>query len=310
VSALTRLTPDDRLVALSKLGLVWRESGQAGLRGPLLDLAEKCDRAFRQIAGVWQAKEEWHPASLPADVLQRVDYLRSFPQQATFPMRLDPREANLDEFVAGPVVDAAGQVAMSALSPTHDVLTPAACYHVYAAHEGETFDSPLYVTTRNTCFRQEVTYEPLRRLRSFTMREIVCLAGRAEAGRFVEVARELVGGFAVLVDVSVAWLPATDCFFRPERNPKYVFQRLEPVKHEATYGDGLAVGSVNVHHDHFGAGFGLRFAGEPASTACVAFGVERWLFAIIDRHGFDPSSWPEPGGPAVPVGASAEPGSR
>jgi hypothetical protein len=33
--------------------------------------------------------------------------------------------------------------------------------------------------------------------------------------------------------------------------------------------------------------------GAPAHSACVAFGIERWLFAIVDRHGLDPSGWPD-----------------
>ncbi|OSC41578.1 hypothetical protein [Mycobacterium decipiens] len=301
----TRLAAEERAAALARLGLVWQVSGQAGLRGQLLGLAEECDRALQRISAVWQAQEERHPATLAADVLQRIDYLGSFPQQATFAVRLDPQETNLDEFVAGPVVDEAGHVAVTRLSPIREVLTPAACYHVYAAHQGETLDGPLYVTTRNTCFRQETVYEPLRRLRSFTMREIVCLADKAETSSFAEAARELIGRFATLIEVPIRWQPATDCFFRPARNPKYLFQRLEPVKQEATYGDGLAIGSVNVHHDHFGAGFELSWAGEPASTACLAFGIERWLFAITDRHGMDPSSWPDLESAAVSVCADA-----
>ncbi|GAB7142828.1 hypothetical protein [Mycobacterium riyadhense] len=305
MSSISQLKAGERVAALARLGLVWRDSGQAGLRGQLLRLAEECDRAFQRIGAVWQAQDERHPATLAGDVLQRTDYLGSFPQQATFAVRLDPQETNLDEFVAGPVVDEAGHLAVTRLSPIRDVLTPAACYHVYAAHQGETLDRPLYVTTRNTCFRQETVYEPLRRLRSFTMREIVCLADKAETINFAEAARELVGRFATLVDVPVNWQSATDCFFRPERNPKYLFQRLQPVKQEATYGGGLAIGSVNLHHDHFGVGFQLSYGGKPASTACLAFGIERWLFAITDRHGFDPSSWPDVEGAAASACADA-----
>jgi seryl-tRNA synthetase len=282
----------DRLAMLADLGLRWQPTGQAGLCGPLLGLADECDRAFARLAAMWEAREERHPASLPARVLQRVDYLRSFPQQATFPVRLDPAEANLDAFVGGDIVDGSGEVALTRLAGADDVLTPAACYHVYPAHEGERLASPLYVTTRNTCFRQETSYVPLRRMRSFTMREIICIATETETARFVASAQDVIGRFAAVIDVPVAWQAATDCFFRPERNPKYLFQRLEPVKREATYGGDLAIASVNLHHDHFGAVFGLTRHGVPATTACAAFGLERWLWAIVDRHGADPSSWP------------------
>lgn len=297
-----------RLEALESVGLSWRPSGRAGLRGPLLRLAQACDKAMLAVAGIWDAQEERHPATLPTGVLDRVDYLRSFPQQATFAVSMDADEANLDAFLEGPVVDGTGRVALARLAPVHEVLTPAACYHLYAAREGESLPGPLWLTTRNTCFRREADYTPLRRMASFTMRELVCLGNRDEVGDFVALAREAVDLMLRLMDIPVRWQPATDCFFRPERNPKYLLQRVMPVKHEAIYGDGpageLAIGSTNLHHDHFGARFGLTRDGEPANSACVAFGIERWLFAITDRHGTDPASWPDLEGVAAKVRAA------
>ncbi|MCM2417088.1 hypothetical protein [Streptomyces sp. RKAG293] len=282
----------DRFAALHRIGLSWQPSGQAALRGPLLRLAEDCDRAFVRLASLWNAEEERHPASLPAERLQQVGYLRSFPHQATFVARLSPEEPNIDAFLAGPVLDADGRVALSGLSPVTEVLTPAACYHLYSGHQGEVLDQALYLTTRNTCFRQETHYVPLRRLSSFTMREIVCVGTAAETVTFLDEARTALDLFFGLIDLDLEWLPATDPFFRPEDNPRHLLQRVQPVKYEATYGGDLAIASVNRHHDHFGSGFGLTRDGRAADSCCAAFGLERWLFALTDRHGLDPASWP------------------
>ncbi|MEV4416882.1 hypothetical protein [Catellatospora sp. NPDC049609] len=284
---------------LSSIGLHWHESGQAGLGGPLLRLAEDCDQAFRTLASVWDAREERHPAALPAERLQRLDYLHSFPHQATFPARLDP--AHLDEFLAGEPITATGAVDLTPLAPVTAVLTPAACYHLYHAHEGSAFSAPVYLTTRNTCFRVEERYVPLRRQWSFTMREIVCLGTHDETVDFLARARAVVDEFLALVDLPVDWLTATDPFFRPRDNPQYLMQRLQPSKHEATYGGDLAIASVNLHHDHFGTAFGLRRGGRAVNTACLAFGLERWLWAVTDRHGLDPASWPKPADAAATV---------
>ena len=124
------------------------------------------------------------------------------------------------------------------------------------------------------------------------MREIVCLGTKAETVAFVELAREAADEFLRLMDLPVEWLTATDPFFQPQSNPKYLFQRLQPVKHEATYGGDLAIASLNRHHDHFGTAFAITRDGAPAHSACLAFGLERWLFAITHRHGTDPRSWP------------------
>lgn len=277
---------------LNRIGLCWQPSGQIGLRGPLLALADQCDRAFVSLAAIWDASEERHPATLPAARLQRADYLRSFPHQASLAARLDP--AGLTEFLSGEVIGEDGQVSAARLAPIREVLTPAACYHLYNSREGESFDWPLYLTTRSTCFRHESRYEPLRRLWNFTMREIVCLGTKPETVAFLDRARAAAGEFLRLMDLPVEWLTATDPFFRPASNPKYLFQRLQPVKHEATYGGDLAIASLNLHHDHFGTAFGITRDGAPAHSACLALGIERWLFAITERHGTDPRSWPRP----------------
>lgn len=284
-----------RITDLRHIGLSSRQPGQVSLSGPLLGMAQRIDRAFLLLATTaWDAQDERHPAALPAERLQQVGYLDSFPHHAAFPVRLDPDEANLDQFRSGPVIGPGGQVALSRLAPTREVLTPAACYHLYLQHEGERLDRPLYLTTSNTCFRNEQHYEPLLRQWSFTMREIVCLGTAAEAARFLEAGRAALDVLLAGVGLAVDWTIATDPFFRPLENPRYLMQQIQPVKHEAVYGGDLAIGSANLHHDHFGAGFTIRRGDRAAHSACIAFGIERWLFALTDRHGTDPQSWPDP----------------
>jgi seryl-tRNA synthetase len=270
--------------------LHWSPSGQCGLSGPLVTLADDCDEAFRVLAAHWAAGEERHGPTLPADALQRVDYLRSFPHQATFPVRLAADDATLAAFAESPL-DTLGRVPLAGAGPVTEVLTPAACYHLYHAHCGQELDAPLYLTTKNTCFRAESHYEPLRRQWAFTMREIVCLGTPEAVAAFLARVRETAGALLGALDIPVEWRPATDPFFRPERNPKYLMQRVSPGKHEATFGT-LALASANLHHDYFGEAFGIMIGGRPAHSACLAFGVERWLFAIIARYGEEPGNWP------------------
>ena len=276
---------------LTGIGLRWDSTGHIGLSGPLLALADDCDLAFRLLAGHWSATEERYPAALPATAL--VSHLRSFPHQVTFPVALDPAETNLGEFADGPVVDPDGHVRLTRTAPVDTVLTPAACYHIYTGHQGQRLPAPLYLTTRNTCFRREPHYQPLQRQWSFSMREIVCLGTPAEAAAFLDTARAMTQRFAALIDLPLDWAPATDPFFRPRSDPAALMQRLEPIKHEAVYGGTLALASANLHHDHFGGAFDITRDSRPASSACLAFGIERWLYALTDRHGPDPAAWPD-----------------
>jgi seryl-tRNA synthetase len=125
------------------------------------------------------------------------------------------------------------------------------------------------------------------------MREIVCLGTAPEVAAFLERTQQAFHALLDRLDVPVRWANATDPFFRPSRNAKYLMQILDPVKQEAVFGDGLAVGSVNFHQDHFGRAFNISHDGAPAYSGCVALGVERLLYAVVQRHGADPAGWPE-----------------
>jgi seryl-tRNA synthetase len=289
----------DVTAALGPVGLRWHDRGRAVLGGPLYGLAAGCDTAFTLLAERWRAEPEQHPPMIDVAELQAVDYLASFPQLATFPVSLDADPANLREFTGRDALDPAGAVRPARTAPIREVLTPAACYHLYPNHRGERLGGPLYLTTRNTCFRREEQYAPLRRQWSFQMREIVCMGTRAEVREFLDAGAALVRALLRELDLPIAWAAATDPFFEPARNPKYLAQRLRPTKHEALYGGdgrgggGLAVASVNLHEDHFGAAFEIERDGVPAVTGCVAFGVERWVYALTHRHGCEPAGWPD-----------------
>ena len=187
-------TSADARVRLAPAGLRWHPAvGQASLRGALLRLAADCDRAFCVLGSAFGAEEEQHPAMISAQLLHRIDYFSSFPHQATFPVALDRDDASLAAFAADPFGDAseadAAGVRLARLAPVRAVLTPAACYHVYAAHEGEDFATARYFTTAATCFRREHAVEPLVRQWAFRMREIVCAGTPDEVREFLARAR-------------------------------------------------------------------------------------------------------------------------
>jgi len=273
-------------------GLRWVPNGQSVLSGELLARAEWLDGAFLAMASAWGAEDHRFPSILAAAVLERIDWFRSFPQLATFPACLDAGGANLARFIEGQPVTADGIVHPTDLAPIGDVLTPAACYHVYDHLGDRTFDRPRYLTTRNTCFRREEHYQPLERQWSFSMREIVCIGTAEEARSFVEAATAEVDRFVAGIGLPVRWEHATDPFFRPSKNPQYLMQQVDPTKHELVFQDRLAIASTNLHHDHFGRAFGITRDGEPARTACIAFGIERWLSAFVHQFGPEAASWP------------------
>jgi len=271
--------------------LGWDPRGQSALSGDLLQLFRRLDGVFLGLAGESAAREHRFPPFLAARHLERVNYFRSFPQHATFPVHLEASDENLRAFAGQDALDAQGNLRLTRTSPPQEVLTPAACYHFYPRFAGRTLAEPLYVTTMATCFRREREYRPLRRQWAFSMREIVCLGSAPEVEAFLARQRarlqELIDGWGL----PLTWQVATDPFFDP-RNPKVLAQKLDPVKHELTFAGDLAIGSVNLHRNYFGEAFGIIRAGEPACSGCVAFGLERWLHAILAHFGPRPGDWP------------------
>ncbi|MER5698834.1 hypothetical protein ABT255_32540 [Streptomyces mirabilis] len=285
-----KLAEEEWDARLSRLGLGWNDHGYATLTGPLLDLAETCDRTFRRIAARWDARPQHHPALLPAEGLSPVDYLPSFPHLATFAVPLAPAADHLQAFAATARQEPSAALEQARLAVPGDVLTPAACYHVYLHHRGQELSAPLVATTRNTCFRREEYYAPLRRQWSFQMREIVYVGTREEVSEFLSQARGMVDELTARLGLPVEWEAANDPFFEPAANPRYLAQKLHPTKYEACC-QGLAIASANMHEDHFGEAYGISRDGRPASSGCIAFGIERWLYSLIDTWGTDPEAW-------------------
>ncbi len=271
----------------------WSESGQSTLSGTLLDLYRRLDRLFLRWARECGADEYLFPPFIAARELSKLDYFRSFPHLVTFATTLDASEENLKQFATGEPLNDAGEVQLAVQSPIREVLTPAACYHFYVRFQRETLASARYVTTRATCYRREACYSPLERQWSFSMREIVCLGTAEEVKEYLARYQEKVDRFFRSIELPVEWKNATDPFFNPSRNPKYLLQKLDPVKTEMIFEDKLAIGSINFHRNYFGEAFEILRDGREAFSGCVAFGLERWIYAFLSRFGLNQSDWPD-----------------
>lgn len=269
-------------------------NGHVALTGARLKLFQALDRMFVSWAGQCDAREYHFPSMIPARELNKIGYFKSFPHHLTFPTSLAQDNEALSAFAGREALDPDGKVLFGGCgcAPVDSVLTPAACYHFYVNFQNEVLNRPRYVTTRATCFRTEKHYAPLRRQWSFSMREIVCLGTASEVTEFLDAHRRKVQQFFEDIGLPVRWEGATDPFFNPSSNPKYLAQKLDPVKTEMVFGSDLAIGSVNFHRNYFGEAFKISRAGEDAFSGCIAFGLERWVLAFVSHFGEDPAAWP------------------
>lgn len=277
-------------------GELWETApGLIGLRGDALELLRAIERLMERIARE-KATDEWcMPAGIPLEALARADYFASFPQWLTAASHLSERPEAL-QAVARSAEPA--HAARSALAPASAALPPAVCYHAYAALADRAVNSPTLLTAQATCWRHEgEELRPLERGWAFTMREVVCLGHPHTVAAFREwgVAEAL--GLAESLGLRPRVEGATDPFFAPAARGRELLQRLKALKHEVLVpiggGRELAIASANDHETFFGLSFGIRLTdGAPASSSCVAFGLERWLLAFLVEHGTRATGWP------------------
>ena len=289
-------TAETVVAALHERGELWDVApGIVGLRGNALALFRRLEHEIALLAQV-DAPEEWcAPPALAMPTLERADYFASFPFWLTAASHLPDDETTLEAIATAD--DRVG-AARSALGPTAIALPPALCYHVFERFAGRCLTTTRLITLSGTCWRHEGTrLAALDRQWAFTMREIVCLGTAADVEDFRQRMMRIAGSLASRLDLDAGFLVATDPFFAPTARGKAIVQRVKGLKHELALPIGIdrstAAASFNNHEQFFGEAFGITLeSGEPASSGCVAFGLERWLLAFLVAHGLDRVSWP------------------
>lgn len=282
--------------------------GQVALGPGPLELFHRLDDLVRRIAVEQMGAVEYrYPALLPTSALHRSGYLGSFPQHLMFASRLHADLDSYQDFLADlPAWTPEAELAGLLLAHSRDAdfcLPPTMCYHTFH----QLADAPLaggdrVVTARGSSFRHEHRYHAgLERLWDFTIREVVFLGTRQFAADCRE--RFLAAAVALFDELDLAGHceVAHDPFFgdSARTGPAISSQRLLSLKYEARLAVApdrdIAVASFNRHETRFGEAFGISGPdGEPVHTACVGFGLERLMYAVLCQHGPDPERWPEP----------------
>lgn len=276
--------------------------GQVAMEGLPLALFRYFDRVFEEFGSPWQAKPLMTPTLIPASVLARCDYFRSFPQYVTFAAHLKEDVAVIDSFRhRHETADGLDDAALADMERPEACLSPAVCYHVYHLYQGKTI--PPFGAVHGICgkcFRFESSnLSDLRRLWDFTLREVVFMGGRQEVLEARQRSIEMMADFLREHKLAGEIRTASDPFFiAPDAGSKTYFQLSSDSKFEVSVllpgGERIAVGSHNYHSDFFGRVFNVDVeGGGPMHSVCVGFGLERWVYAFLQQHGSHPESWPE-----------------
>jgi seryl-tRNA synthetase len=260
------------------------------------DVRDRLDERLTAEAASRGAERLRFPPVLPRRQLESSGYLDSFPHLAGSVFSFEGSEAQ----AAQQSERAAGHEDWSEFQEMTDLtLMPAACYPVYPAiaARGRLEPGGVFIDAGGAwVFRREPSEDPARR-QMFHQHELVrigepdnVLAWREEwAQRGLALLRSL--GLAAELD------DANDPFFGRRGRMLAASQREQSLKLELLVQiagpEPTAMASFNHHLDHFGATYGIELAdGGTAHTACLGFGHERIVLALLRTHGLDPSAWP------------------
>ena len=275
--------------------------GHIILRGPAAQLLSMIEAKIDTIfARFFKAEREFYPATILCRTLDRIHHFTSFPEHIDFVAHLKRDLDVLNEFSAECREQGwSPSVHEHRMGENDFAICPSCCYHCYEGMENWQLDPPGRCTTMAVqCHRYEgANHRTMSRLRAFTQRDVVwvghprfVMEGRSKAEELiVQWAREweLVGSFET----------ANDMFFTQDYAVKASFQRQQQAKKELRLlipaeKESISVFSSNFHAMTFGKAFNITLGGRPATSACVGWGYERWVFAIFSQFGFDINQWP------------------
>ncbi len=237
------------------------------------------------------------PPVVSRALIEKSGYLKSFPHLLGCVCSLGTDVKRVTEAVAR--YEAGGTWTDSA-EASELVLAPAACYPIYpiAATRGAIGAEPMLFDVASDCFRREPSKD-IDRFQSFRMREFVAIGAPEQISAFRDQWMARAPEIAADLGVTHTIDAASDPFFGREGQMVGRFQVANALKFEMlipvrSTEKPTACMSFNCHRDHFGVTWGMKTAdGEPAHTACVAFGVDRLAVALFARHGVDVACWPE-----------------
>jgi len=276
-------------------------AGHVILRGPAARLMSLIDHKVETLfAGRFKAELEVYPSTIQNRTLDRCAHFTSFPEHVDFVSHLRQDVGVLGDFARGCREHGwSSELHRDRMAPSEFAISPSGCYHCYEGMEGWRLDGPGRCTTMTlACHRYEGSnLKSMSRLRAFTMREVVFIGqpkfvidARAEAERIII-------DWAKDWELACTFETANDMFFTADFAVKASFQRLHQAKRELRLHlpferQSLSVFSSNFHATTFGKAFNITVEGRPATTGCVAWGYERWVYALFSQFGFDTAQWP------------------
>lgn len=270
-------------------------------QGQFLKLMNFFDGVVKSFAESIQGIEQHYPTRWPIELFKNINYFEEFPQNILLVSGVKKDRASLEIITSkyGKSNDFSEVELGDFLEPAYTALGTSTCDPCYYIHKNKKLGNNETFYALSKCFRNEKSAtKQLDRLTEFSMREVIA-AGQEE---YVKSQREtflqFIESFASFTGLACSLEKASDPFFTNVISEKGALQNQIESKFELLVPLGyqrpdLAVGSVNWHSDFFGRSFEIRDSSDYyMSSCCLAFGLERLVFAFLTQHGMDKTEWP------------------
>ncbi len=257
-----------------------------------LSLFDLLDNLFVSLALRHDAILRKYPSMIPLKTLEKCGYIHSFPQNIHLVSEI-PHQLEVLEQVKH--TDRLKDI--TRLSPF--ALSPAVCFHCYEELSGRRLQHPAVFTARGTCFRHEAPWRlGKHRLNEFSMREIVLFGNDS----YIESTRKLfmneVWGIFTKLGLAGKIETASDLFYFSEDAQKSQHQLMANMKYELVVNLGTGSGTFSIaSFNHMSDTLCKPFEvydseSKPFNSGCIAFGIDRWVYALLVVHGTQFEQWP------------------
>lgn len=173
------------------------------------------------------------------------------------------------------------------------LLKHSACMPLYPYMAGKIIERGRCFFISGTCFRNEkwLDWCDADHLREFHMSEIVFIGSASYCIKGLEKAENLWADLCSAYHLDIQQREAFDSFAPDFKDKLSAYQRLTKAKTEyraqhKERGLETTCGSKNNHRNLFSRSFNITLSdGSFASSACMAFGIERIALALLREHG-------------------------
>lgn len=280
--------------------------GQVALSGPALQLARRISAICAELGrDAFAGIEREYPTLIPSEALARCGYISSFPQNLSMVTRLREDFDGIETFRRANSENRSLHIPQAeAVVHPEACLCPALCYHCYPTLAGKKLKPTGHVETSigRICRYESSNTTGLDRLWEFTQRSIIWVGDDQFCTDLRQRAIDAAASQLEEWDIEATIETASDPFFASVTTAKSLWQRSQDLKFElrpmvepsdSAPRRTIAAASFNLHGPYFGNTFDIKSAdGQPASSGCVSWGLERWVLVVFTQHGFDPRNWP------------------